>query len=145
MKSGTKIVLGLILLATTLVVWQLLRPSPAVVSTETGPSYETQKNTGGEVEVSVTPVTLKPGFPPSFDIAFETHSVDLVFDVKQIAMLTDEKNTTYTPVWQGSPPGGHHRSGTLRFTPDLPKPGTVTLTLSSIAGISARTFTWNVE
>ena len=111
-------------------------------TTEQSFSYETKQNEGGNVTVSVTPLRLKDGFPASFDVAFETHSVDLTFDVEQIATLADETGTTYTPVWDGSPPGGHHRSGTLRFTPDLTDPATVMLTFSDIAGVPSRTFTW---
>ncbi len=113
------------------------RQKPAQVA-----AYETKENEGGEVTVSVTPITLKRGFPASFDIAFETHSVDLAFDVEQIASLEDETGIVYTPHWDGSPPGGHHRKGILRFTPDLSSPKTITIILKDIAGIPTRTFTW---
>ena len=65
--------------------------------------------------------------------------------VEQFASLTDESGTVYTPHWDGSPPGGHHRSGTLRFTPDLPDTGVITLTLKDVAGVVERTFTWEVK
>lgn len=106
--------------------------------------FETKENSGGNVTVSVTPMTLKPGFPASLDIAFETHSVDLAFDVEKIAVMTDAAGKTYIPHWQGSPPGGHHRKGTLVFTPDIPKSTTVTLVFRNIAGIPSRTFTWTL-
>ncbi|MBI5620143.1 hypothetical protein HY950_04230 [Candidatus Gottesmanbacteria bacterium] len=113
-------------------------PPPISPSSSVAP----QQSEGGNVTVTVTPVTLKVGFPASFDVAFETHSVDLDFDVEAIAGLTDINGTTYKPTWQGSPPGGHHRSGTLIFTPDIPQQVTLTLTLRDIAGVPERTFVW---
>lgn len=151
MKPITRLSLVLIVILTAVSLWAIVRraqlasSTPAVNIKTTASVYETKENEGGNVTVSVTPLTLKPGFPSSFDIAFETHSVDLAFDVEQIATLRDETGMSYAPVWQGSPPGGHHRSGTLRFTPDLPKPTTAVLTLKNIAGIAERTFTWEVK
>ncbi len=136
-KNTKKIVLFIFAVTLGVVLFIASRPRPAQVV-----SYETKENEGGEVTVSVTPTTVKTGFPASFTVAFETHSVDLAFDVEQIATLQDETNTVYTPHWDGSPPGGHHRSGTIRFTPDLARPKTITLTLKDIAGIPIRTFTW---
>ena len=151
MKPITKFLLVLIVIVTAVLLLEILRPiqTPSSASTininTPTPLYETKENEGGNVTVSVTPLTLRPGFPPSLDIAFETHSVDLAFDIEQIATMRDETGTVYTPVWQGSPPSGHHRSGTLRFTPDLPRPGAVTLTLSDVAGIAERSFNWEVK
>lgn len=143
MKRITKLVLALIVAATAVALWRIQRPpeiidAPAVV-------YEAKTNEGGEVTVTVAPLRLTQGFPASFDIAFETHSVDLTFEVEDVATLTDETNTLYTPYWEGSPPGGHHRAGTLRFTPDLSKLGNVTLTLKNIAETAQRTFVWEVK
>lgn len=103
------------------------------------------ENDEGNVKIVVSPLTLKSGFPASFDITFETHSVDLAFDVVDVVTLTDSNGKTYTPSWEGSPPGGHHRNGTLRFTPELIKATTVTLTINDIAGIPTRIFTWGIS
>ncbi len=154
MNTTTKsIVLGVAIGLLIIGVWKIAVPKRASTNQEitayaptpNSASTETKKNESGNVTVSVTPLTLQLGFPPSFDIAFETHSVDLAFDVKQIATLTDETGTLYTPHWDGSPPGGHHRNGTLRFTPDLSAPSTLMLTLKNIAGIPNRVFTWNTQ
>lgn len=147
METRTKIILVLILVATAFIVSQMAGTDEKKKEI----ILETKENVGGEVTVSVTPLVLKSGFPASFDIAFETHSVDLLFDVEQIATFSDGSSTSYVPHWEGSPPGGHHRSGTLRFTPDLPaqaglqRPTIITLTLNNIAGISERVFTWGGE
>ena len=145
MKPVTKFLLFLITIATVIGVVRIMgtnqslsQPAENVAQS----SFEAKESEGGNVTVSVTPVVLKTGFPASFDIAFETHSVDLAFDVEQIATLTDETGIAYTPHWDGSPAGGHHRSGILRFTPDLSASSTLTLKLKDIAGIPTRTFTW---
>lgn len=152
MKPITKFILVIIILMTGLVVGRVLPPPPdsssQLKNTNTSSiqsSYETKENEGGNVTVSITPLFLKPGLPASFDMAFETHSVDLLFDVVSIATLTDNTETLYTPLWDGSPPGGHHRKGTLRFIPDLSTATTLTLTFRDIAGIPARTFSWEVK
>lgn len=130
-----------------LLIWSSRSPSPMATpsqSTSTPAAYQTKESEAANVTVSVTPITLKVGFPASFDIAFETHSVELDFDVEAIASLTDGNGIVYTPTWQGSPPGGHHRSGTLIFTPDIPRNTTLTLTLNDIAGVPERVFIWSV-
>lgn len=142
MKPATKILVLLIFITTGIILGRMARSAPA--SPQAPSSYETKENDGGEVQVSVTPLALKLGFPASFDVAFETHSIDLTFYVEQIATLSDETGTSYVPHWEGSPPGGHHRSGTLRFTPDLTKPTTITLTFKDVAAVPERTFTWEV-
>ncbi len=122
----------------------LLRNKPAA-----GPSpvpFETKQNTEANVEISVTPQTLTPGKQATFQISFTTHSVDLNFDVAGSAELVDEKNNILgKAVWDGTPPGGHHRSGALTFSAPLPKQiKSVTLTLADISGIATRTFEWKV-
>ncbi len=140
-RIARTIILALIVGFTILAVFLIAsRPKPTLVA-----AYETKEVEGGEVTVSVTPIRLKKGFPASFDVAFETHSVDLAFDVEKIAAFTDGTKETYTPVWEGSPPGGHHRKGMLRFIPDLTRPKMMTLTFRDIAGIPTRTFTWEVK
>ena len=153
MKPTTKILLLIIILTTGVVLGRMVRTpasdssvQQATTNTSSGETtYETREHAGGDVTVSVTPLSLKPGLPASFDVAFETHSVDLAFDVIKVASFTDDTSASYTPFWDGSPPGGHHRKGTLRFTPDLSKASKFTLTFRNIAGITERTFTWEVK
>ena len=152
MKPVTTFILVIIILMTGFVLGRMLPPPPdsssQLKNTNTSSiqtSYETKENEGGNVTVSITPLFLKPGLPASFDVAFETHSVDLPFDVVNIATLTDNTGALYTPLWDGSPPGGHHRKGTLRFIPDLSTATTLTLTFWDIAGIPTRTFSWEVK
>lgn len=144
--SRTPIILVTIAAFTILAVWIIKAQYKSnETPTTIAPSWETKEQAGGNVTVLVTPITLRPQFPASFDVAFETHSVELDFDIENVVILTDERGTRYTPHWQGSPPGGHHRKGTLVFTPDIPKPTTVTLVFRDIAFIPTRTFTWNTN
>ena len=106
-----------------------------------------QESSEANVSVTVTPRVLFTNEKPVFDIAFETHSVDLAFDVTAIAILKDQNgNDLGDPKWDGSPPGGHHRSGSLSFSKPLPQTTQqVLLTLKDIAGVVKRTFTWEVK
>ncbi|MDP1721929.1 MAG: hypothetical protein Q8L37_01850 [Candidatus Gottesmanbacteria bacterium] len=146
--SKTTLILMTIASVTLLAVWGIASQRTLNEKTSLSPAtlaWETKEHVGGNVTVAVTPITLRPLFPASFDVAFETHSVELDFVIESVVRLTDEKGTRYTPHWQGSPPGGHHRKGTLVFTPDIPKLTILTLEFIKIAGIPSRTFKWEVN
>ncbi len=53
--------------------------------------------------------------------------VALDTDVAAAAELTVDSNTWTDPAWDGDGPGGHHRSGTLRFTASGPVSATLTI------------------
>lgn len=125
------------------------RSSVPTLSSRTKPTtataYETKESESGNVTITVTPRNLTSKMPPQFDVAFETHSVELDFDVSGLAVLTDESGQSFgTAAWDGSPPGGHHRKGTLTFSQSLPAIKTISLTFTNVAGIPTRTFTWEV-
>ena len=121
----------------------LRKPASPVLPPET--VLSAQENSGGEVDIKATPLILKAGEKPQFEIEFNTHSVELDFDISQIASLTDEDgNSDTSSTWEGSPPGGHHRSGTLIFTAPLIQTKSVNLTIRDISGVSKREFTWQL-
>jgi len=137
------------LLLTIGVVKKSKQKIPKITSSK--PTVQTTKNPdskvneGGNVTVTVKPKALKIGEKPVFEINFETHLVDLSFDVTKISLLVDDQGKTYTQsVWAGSPPGGHHREGTLTFDTVLPKTKFVELTLKDVAGVTERKFKWNL-
>lgn len=77
-----------------------------------------------------------------FDIAFDTHTGAPEIDVAANASLTVKGVTWTSPAWSGDGPGGHHRAGTLRFTPAGPATGQVLLTITGLPGpVSA---TWEL-
>ena len=107
-------------------------------------SFETKADSQGAVTIEVTPLVLSAGESPKFKVIFDTHSVELGFNVENVVSLTDDKeNLIGSPKWTGSAPGGHHRSGELDFGSNLGSDAkSVTLTFKNIAGVSARIISW---
>ncbi len=125
------------------------QPTEAVAASEkqaltfTLPAQENHQN---YVDVEVKPQEVSFAEPLKFDIAFNTHQVSLNFDVAKISSLKDDKGTVYKPLrWEGAPPGGHHRSGTLIFPKLAEGTKAITLTLKNIAKVPERKFTWKLE
>ena len=52
-------------------------------------NLNSQENEGGNVTVKVKPKVLKIGERPMFELEFETHSVDLSFDVTKQSYIVD--------------------------------------------------------
>ncbi len=110
-----------------------------------GAAFETESNEGGSVSVAVKPTALEVGKPIVFDIAMNTHSVDLSDDMTQITILRDDTGKEYKPTaWDGPGGGGHHRSGTLTFAALSAKPKFVELVIKGLAGVSERVFKWDL-
>lgn len=150
LKTITVVIAGLLVL---LFLWSFLSArntkQPAagqqITTTPISTFYETKTSDEGNVVVDVIPQTLIVGQPPSFEITFTTHSGSMDFAVEKIAVLTDGKGTNYdSPAWDGSPPGGHHRSGTLTFKKPLANAGPVSLVLQNIAQVPTRKFIWQI-
>lgn len=109
-------------------------------------AFERQSSRGNGVRVDVQPVQLLPGKPAKFKIKMNTHSVELNQDLLNISTLKDARGREYrTEKWDGTEPGGHHRSGVLSFAELAAHPGVVTLVIRDIADVPARTFTWPVK
>lgn len=108
-------------------------------------SLNSQENEGGNVTVKIKPKVLKIGEKPVFEIEFETHSVDLSFDITKISSLVDDKGNFYSnPDWNGSGPGGHHREGILTFNTALSETKFVELIIKDVAEVAERKFKWNL-
>ncbi|MBI5034810.1 MAG: hypothetical protein HZB51_30165 [Chloroflexi bacterium] len=137
-------------LAACNVVTQASAPSPtvALASNSSQPStsaFETRNHSGGSVDVAVTPQALGVGQPIAFEIAMNTHSVDLSDDMTRIVTLRDDKGKEYSPTaWEGGGPGGHHRSGVIKFAALTSKPRSVELVIKDLAQVSERTFRWEL-
>ena len=106
-------------------------------------SLEAQSNEAGSVTITVLPRIAESTDRWEFAITLDTHSVELSQDIAAISVLRDDTAGTYAPlVWEGNPPGGHHREGTLVFAPITPLPQTITLDIRDGADEKARTFRW---
>jgi hypothetical protein len=86
----------------------------------------------GELEVTVTPTQLDDQ-GAAFTVVFDTHTGAPTIDVAANAALAVDGTAWTSPVWSGDGPDGHHRSGTLRFTPAGPARGEVRLSISGLA------------
>lgn len=106
-----------------------------------------QTSREGGVTVKVTPRNLEPGAANwDFAVVLETHTQPLDQDLTKAAVLVDAQGKPHAPLaWEGSPPGGHHRRGLLRFRPLAGNPAAVELRLHDIGGVATRTFRWQLR
>jgi hypothetical protein len=126
---------------------QSSEPGPAAK----GPSAATQTNEAGQVKVAVT--WQGPASPLAFTIALDTHSVDLDdSDLSQLAVLRTDQGQELRPTSWDAPKGGHHRAGTLTFSPTSadgrPALGSTTrgleLIIRDLVGVPERSFRWEL-
>ena len=104
----------------------------------------TQINSEGAVTIEVTPQLTTDA--SQFNIVMNTHSDDLVYDLTKLSDLKDDKGKEYKLTgWQGDPLRGHHRKGTLEFTPISSQTLLLELTIRDIGGIKERKFGWNLR
>ena len=109
-------------------------------------AYKTKSNKENQVRVDVRPVQLSPGKPAKFEIRMNTHSGDLSQDLIAVCTLTDSSGREYRPInWDGSPPGGHHRSGVLEFSDLGEEAKSITLVIREVANVPERIFNWPIE
>ncbi len=120
-------------------------PSVSSTSPSSDATFETKSNAGGSVTVDVKPTSLADGEPLEFDIAMNTHSVDLAADMTKISLLRDDSGKEYQPTaWDGPGGGGHHRSGILKFAALTTKPKYVELVIKGLAKVPERVFRWDL-
>jgi hypothetical protein len=124
------------------------------VSESTAPEetavLDTAVDEQGAVTVSVTPVDLSQAAATlAFEVAMNTHSVDLSMDLAELATLTTDNGRTVPATLWDAVPGGHHVSGVLTFPAVVE--GTAVLEgatelILTITGVDApsRTFVWSL-
>lgn len=94
------------------------------------------------VAVKVTPRMLE-GAVWEFEVAFDTHTQELEDDLLKSATLVAADGSAVPPLeWKGAPPGGHHRSGVLRFAAPSPEPRVIELRIARAGESKPRTFRW---
>ena len=147
MKPSNIILAILVLLSGGFFVYSLMG-SKSVQAPPANVSQLGSRTSGeGSVEVVVQPRDLseKNGVW-ALDVTLDTHSGDLADDMAKVSALADKNGKTYPPLaWEGDPPGGHHRNGTLTFAPLSPRPDLITLVIRDVGGVSERKFTWTLS
>jgi hypothetical protein len=120
-------------------------PAPQVAELKVF-DLDAKESDRNRVVVEVEPVDFTLGQPARFSVSLNTHSVALDFDIQKIAVLADDKGNTFAPTaWDGSPAGGHHRSGTLTFPALGSETQSIKLTLKGIAQVPERVFEWSLR
>jgi hypothetical protein len=95
----------------------------------------------GGVQVTATLECLEEA-GATIHLALDTHTGALDVDLA-VATLTVDGAAWPLAGWDGDPPGGHHRAGTLRFDAAGPPAGAVRLDLDGLpASVSV---TWSSE
>ncbi len=138
-------------------------PSAGVPSAEKSTlDYEAQDDGAGGVKVVATVLTpgavekdpsladlaaqLDPAAEIGFLVVFETHAGDLSkLDLAALSSLNSPAGDHRTIRWAGEDESSHHRSGVLVFSRDdldLAAEGDLTITVTGVAGVPARTLTW---
>lgn len=109
-------------------------------------SLDQQTNSEGAVSISVKPTDVSAEATSwSFSVALNTHMGDLGEDLTQSSVLVAD-GKEYQPVgYDGDPPGGHHRMGTIRFNPVTPRPGSIQIKIRQVGSVAERTFSWTLN
>jgi len=99
------------------------------------------------VSVAVTPKDVAPGAATwEFSIALNTHSQNLSDDLVKTAVLIDSQGGRHAPTsWEGTPPGGHHRSGILRFKGLGAQADAIELQIRRPNEAAPRSFQWKLK
>jgi hypothetical protein len=106
-----------------------------------------QRSSAGGVIVAVTPQNLAASAKSwDFKVVLDTHSGELKDDLAKSAVLVVDGGGSYTPTaWQGDPPGGHHREGTLKFNAISPRPKAIELRIQRPGESKPRSFRWQLK
>ena len=136
---------GLTHRTTVLMVALLVVASAACTSaTETAASnsgYPERTATAGAIDIKARPLTVD-STGARVEVSFDSHAAS--FDAEPTQAITLDVNGIRWPAasWDGDPPAGHHRQGTIRFTASGPAAGTATLVVGDLP--QPVLFTWTV-
>jgi hypothetical protein len=108
--------------------------------------YAPQVSNEREVKITATLQNIpKEAKTWDFELSLETHTHALSDGMENSSVLIAD-GKQYKPVgWEGSPPGGHHRKGMLRFKAIVPQPASVELQVRLIGDPSPRSFKWQLK
>ena len=104
----------------------------------------TRTDTGGGVTVKVTYLNPQETADARFDIALDTHSVNLdAYDLKALSFLRDEMGKDYQPTHVENKGSGHHRQITLVFPKPSAEAKKLEIVIKDMAGVKERVFRWD--
>lgn len=112
--------------------------APDVVAAEMGYAAQTSNERG--IKVTVTPQAIPDAW--DFEVTLESHTQSLNDDLTKSAVVIADGKQYQPVVWEGAPPGGHHRKGLLRFEAIVPQPRSVELQIRLAGDTSTRSFRW---
>ncbi len=112
-----------------------------------GAQLAVQKSSEAGVTVAVTPQAVAAGAKTwDFQVVLDTHSQELSDDLRKTAVLVDERGQEYRPTaWEGQGPGGHHRSGVLKFAAAQQLPQSLEMRMNRPGEAKPRTFKWQLK
>lgn len=118
--------------------------APDVEAAETG--YAPQISDKQSIKITVTPRNiLEMTKSWDFEVTVESHIQDLSDDLAKSAMLIADGKQYLPLVWEGAPPGGHHRKGLLRFKTIVPRPSSIELQIRLAGDAVPRSFKWPLK
>jgi hypothetical protein len=127
-------------------------PEPAenLVSDSLSIPIQAEVDQQGAIEVSITPEEIVSAANTlNFDVALNTHSVDLSMDLAELAFLRTDSGVSVQATKWDAPLGGHHVSGTLVFPAEnsgksiLDGATSITIVIQNLDA-PERVFTWNL-
>ena len=122
-------------------------PASDAGSHQSAPAFPARVSDAGRVVIEVRPLNLdRPEDTLHFQVAMNTHSVELNYDLTRLAVLRTDRGDEVTPVlWDGAR-GGHHVNGTLYFPAmDMKDVQWTELVIRDVAGVPERTFRWELS
>ncbi len=128
----------------------LSAPTPDVTASSSHlptQTFPARISDAGQVVVEITPLNLsQPEEAISFEVAMNTHSVALDYDLARLAILRTSRGDEVAPLrWDGSS-GGHHVSGILYFPAvNLEGAQWVEVVIRDVAGVPERIFRWELH
>lgn len=111
-----------------------------------GESGLTRTHSGGGVTVKVTYLNPQSGEEARFDVALDTHSVNLdAYDLKALSVLRDAAGRDHKASRVENKGSGHHRQVIVVFPSPSSKAKTLELVIKDIGGVKERLFRWESQ
>lgn len=122
-------------------------PTRPASSNRSERTFPPRVSNAGQVVIEVIPLNLnQPEETLHFQVAMNTHSVELGYDLAQLAVLRTDRGDEVSGLrWDGGR-GGHHVNGTLYFpVMDLDGARWVELVIQDVANVPERVFRWEMK